>query len=146
MTEKKFKIFDNNNKLMSCSFTIEDLASELCYTAIETNVDDRVWLQYTGIKDGKGKEIYEGDIVRFNPDIRTFMDNTCIWQNLGHIWIYSISDGINVSYNHPYSEMSDSWNRIKEVFYSKNKSQLDIEVVGNIYQNPNIFMENYEAG
>jgi len=101
---------------------------------------------FIGEKDINKKEIYEGDVVKFHPDIRTFYHNG-IYSNLGHIWIYQISDGVNVSFNHPYSETSASWSYIMNEFYSPEKydgkSHLDVEIVGNIYENPDLFKKTF---
>ena len=63
MREIKFRAWDGLNKTMSY-WTINDLCNH-------TEDSDRPscfeeWMQYTGLKDKNGKEIYFDDFVEFN--------------------------------------------------------------------------------
>lgn len=66
MREIKFRAWDKENKKMvpwdTCMFA--DTSPVTCY-GDEFPTDDEYFflMQYTGLKDEKGKEIYEGDIV-----------------------------------------------------------------------------------
>jgi len=103
----------------------------------DLDMKDVVVHQFTDLKDKNGKEIYEGDILKFDPDIRDLMGYNFIYSNLGHVWIYSLADGVTISYNHPYSEMSDSWSYIVARGIDENRP-LSYEVVGNIFENPEL--------
>ena len=70
-------------------------------------------MQYTGLKDANGVEIYEGDVVRCSNEYRTvkmWMGNACLcvsWASTGFpIYPYNVN-------NH-------------------------VEVIGNIYENPEL--------
>lgn len=76
MRELKFKSWDDESKVMHPGFTLPELATILS-NPIDQGMgamkmfyakDKLVWLQYTGLKDKNGKEIYEGDIFRIEEN------------------------------------------------------------------------------
>jgi len=81
-------------------------------------------MQFTGLLDKSGKEIYEGDIVFNHAEEGRSNSNTIIWNNDSYV-IEQLSaqddeiDGIGI-----YLEL-----------YLYNE---DIEVIGNIYENPEL--------
>ena len=77
--------------------------------------DDVVFLQYTGLIDKNGKEIYEGDIAMCDGKRRVIR-----WSN-GRYWFHA--------------EFADIYENISELF---DKYYQKVEIIGNIYQNPEL--------
>ena len=77
-------------------------------------------MQFTGLLDKNGKEIYEGDLIKIDNDIEVvewgsysdgeYVDNVECWM----ISLIPLSDAENSTYGH---------------------NKYDLEVIGNIYQN-----------
>ena len=100
-----------NELLFSDGYYLSSLGEE---------VDDNIVMQYTGLHDKNGKEIYEGDVVKANirhKDIeiigRVHMPKSC--------WVVTFKNPLNGYYN----------NRRTAEFN-------ELEILGNIYENPNL--------
>lgn len=68
MREIKFRFWDSDNKVMCIEYH---------HPTWDKGINEQIKLckcpimQYTGLKDKNGKEIYEGDILRFSPLTRS---------------------------------------------------------------------------
>lgn len=105
--------------------------------------NDLVIQQWIGKQDKNGVDIYEGDILRFDPDIYKILSIIGIEKNLGHVWINDLTDGVYISFNSPYSENMESWSDFIIQYYPDNNQPvvLTYEVVGNIFENSELFNE-----
>ena len=81
--------------------------------------DRLILMQYTGLKDKNGKEIYEGDIVK----------------NLEHGHVFSVEWGIE---NESYAGWSGVWQGKTFVAPLYNGPLVNCEIIGNIYENPEL--------
>jgi uncharacterized phage protein (TIGR01671 family) len=83
---------------------------------------DAVLLQYTGIKDENGKEIYEGDIVRY--DTEDGIKRSKVEFQMSDEEDHHISGLVFIYICNEYSTLDSE--------------TCDIEVIGNIYENPEL--------
>ncbi len=137
--ELKFRVWDNID-YMSSPFTLEDVRDK--------NIDFINGLhvmQYTGLKDKNGKEIYEGDIMRGrhqeqqnkNPDLAYTFVAPVEFSRGGFRWYgKNFQSGDTKEGGILYQFMwldAGHWNGNNR-YYEIN----EIEVIGNIYQNPEL--------
>jgi len=65
MREIKFRAWNKKEKFLDTAWSIDFEHGEVCHRAHNmSDLDDCILMQYTGLKDKNGREIYEGDIVR----------------------------------------------------------------------------------
>lgn len=124
MREIKFRAWDDVEKRMYYGNT-EQFDDMLGFRFQHFETDKPVYMQYTGLKDKNGKEIYEGDIISTDLD-RPF--NIVVFRN--GAFMFQCHDNGKDYYDYMFSvdEESDRWE------YG--------EVIGNIYENPELL----EAG
>lgn len=119
------EVKDNEN-YTACSMWIEpknvDYKCEPHWSHFEPHHKEIKLMQYTGLKDKNDKKIFEGDIVKIN--------------NINYRVLYSDYRLSFVFLKLKEATCYFSLNEIYEDYYKKNQfSLLDIEVIGNIYEN-----------
>ena len=121
--EIRFRAWDKKGRKMLDLQKLTPLATELNGLFLPFN-DDSILMQFTGLLDKGGKEIYEGDIVDAIAE-KQYKEHTIISD--------IISSGVN----------SSAW----EVRCNKDATHglhlmwggwISLEIIGNIYENPEL--------
>ena len=110
------KTMDFTDKTIRCLKKNEFINA---YLLRRVSFDDVELMQYTGIKDKNGKEVYEGDIVILNDAEE---ENRCVVKY--KYGSYILIDG----------DLREDLSNVE--------SHKFLEVVGNIYENKNLMEEN----
>ncbi|AMR06497.1 YopX family protein [Bacillus thuringiensis] len=118
MRKNKFRAWHKEKKcwiaLHNNGYSFNPNNGQIYYEGL--NISSRIDLmQYTGLKDKDGKEIYEGDIVRFSGYVNA-------------IGVIRYNERLGV-YQAVYK--NSSWLICKE-------SGVEQQVIGNIYENPEL--------
>lgn len=117
MRDIKFRVWTGNQMLSA--FTLFDIQNELASVSTRDTI-----MQYTGVDDKNGTPIYEGDIV----------EGTC----LGFCDEEEFKDVIEFI-NGSFSFSKERWTDGTYDWYSlENYDSDELEVVGNIYENPDM--------
>lgn len=108
MREIKFRTWDKYRGERGLMLTNHNFKSIARFGLADN--ENLIWMQYTGLKDKNGKEIYEGDV---NQD-----GGLLFWH----------SDSCSFCWDYPEIEMMEIDGTEKEW----------CEVIGNIYENPEL--------
>ena len=129
----KFRFWCKREKAMSRSYTLDDLRLG---ASILSPCKDDVTMQYTGLHDKNGVEIFEGDILRF-PDMGEegyehkegfdFTNQAVVCFENGRFELEKFYDD--------NSAVLDEMNRDHEEFITIWKTS---EIIGNVFENPEL--------
>lgn len=124
----KFRAWDKLRKIMlpvgdlDTSYKLVYLEEDNGYRC-EMDFDEIELMQFTGLKDKNDNEIFEGDIVKFPEFNGDIYITPVVWDKSCACFGLSFSGKYPISFDY------------LEEFYTELK---DIEVVGNIYENPEL--------
>ena len=121
MKENKFRAWNSKEKFMDSAWLIDWEHGSVCHGKHnQSELDDCTLMQYTGVKDKNGREIYEGDIVEQLSE-RTYESVKGTVKFFDGSYLIEFLSGDNGVF------------LFDEVAYN--------EVLGNVYENPELLEE-----
>lgn len=142
MRELKFRVWDNLEKdyLNEEDIAIDNLGnififerydnndSDLWYTRLLPDLDNKrhVIEQYTGLKDKNGRDIYEGDIVKYYPR-HNGVPYRVYWANESAKFLIGRKGVVG--------------QELSSVMYNLDTGRILLEVIGNVHKNPELLEE-----
>ena len=134
MREIKFRVWDKVHEEM---INWEQYKDEL--VSSDFTDEGLILMQYTGLKDRDGVEIYVGDIVKQFFSVSTgYLDETVEGEHTGEVVIIA-SKGVCMRNPSMYDTDSDETiktNQYKHVVSYRSK------VIGNVFENPELLKED----
>jgi len=129
----KFRVWTKSGN----GFIINNIGEKACYDFTPYNwlcnsyfVDDLVWQQFTGLKDKNEKSIYEGDIVKTDPNHITILLSRKVGEyDKGEIrWL---REGFEVC------QSGKGATRISD-YVACGCCPCGLEIIGNVFENPDL--------
>lgn len=142
MREIKFRTFIKDTKKMllnnHSAMAVKMFTPNYAFLNSEVEV-----MQYTGLKDKNGKEIYEGDILKIPVDIEdsihgSYSLHEVVYRNGTWVNQYLKSEtGFKLPRGYTAGVLIDNYDHDMKmlVFNDDRLEHTEIEVVGNIYEN-----------
>lgn len=101
-------------------------------------IEEKDWkvMELTGLRDKNGKEIWEGDIVRWrHPELDPFESPLSRRSRVGfHNTVFCLIDQSGTPERYTKDGFKNEWFSMEQFVYNKDC----IEVLGNIYENPEL--------
>ena len=122
----KFRAWTEEGKVMYYDvYPFKDDTLLLSYDEIafdEVPASDFILMQSTGLKDKSGKEIFEGDIVKYKSGCNTYTEEVAYDKNFAGFGVRDANTDIIFTF----------WELAEDI------DLISLEVVGNIYENPEL--------